>query len=107
MGGGAKEIGPSRAGEDEQRQATHSNVDNDLSDEVIDDFGNLQEGRQIKVPGAEVPVRGVVAMGIFLVTFMVTWMLLWVTAGGIGLALGWILATVAAAGVVLLYARRA
>ena len=55
----------------------------------------LQEGRTVSLFGAAVPVRVLIALGVFVLVFMLVWTALWGLAGGIGLALGWIPATLA------------
>ena len=79
----------------------------ETSEEAQADLEALNEGRSISIMGTELPVRVLVAMGIFLAVFMAIWMLLWAAAGGAGLGLGWIVATVAGAVAVRLYSRRA
>ena len=100
----AEGTGSSRPSDDEE---TRTGVVDDLAQEARDDLERLQKGRHLAVPGAELPIRVVIALGIFVVAFMAVWMLLWAAAGGIGLGLGWILAAIVAGVVVALYARRA
>ncbi len=57
----------------------------------------LQEGRAVSLLGNPVPVRVLIALGIFLVVFMIVWTALWALGGGLGLALGWIPAAVVGA----------
>lgn len=77
-----------------------------VSEQAQGDLEKLDEGPRFEILGATLPIRGLVAMGVFIVAFMIAWMLLWAALGGLGLALGWIVAAVVAAGVVKLYADR-
>lgn len=52
----------------------------------------LQEGSSIPFFGGPLSVRAVLAIVVFLAIFMVVWLGLWTLIGGLGLALGWILA---------------
>ena len=69
-----------------------------LQEAADDEAQRLQRGSSVSLLGAEVPVRVLAALGIFLLVFTVVYALLWALGGGLGLALGWIPA--AAAGVV-------
>ena len=66
----------------------------------------LQAGPTFSIGGVELPRRVLLAMGIFLVVFMIAWMLLWAALGGLGLALGWIVAPAVGAAAVKLYGDR-
>ena len=54
----------------------------------------LQEGRKLPFFAGPLPMRAVVAMGIFVVVFLAIWLVLWALFGGLGIALGWIIAAV-------------
>ena len=60
----------------------------------------LSSGRTISVLGGELPVRALVAIGVFALTFVATWMLLWAILGTVGFALGWIVGAVVGAAAV-------
>ncbi|MGI9020495.1 MAG: hypothetical protein ACR2G3_07285 [Solirubrobacterales bacterium] len=107
----AEGTGSSGGNDDEvntrKEEDSGSGVVEDFSQQARDELGRLEQGRHVTIPGADVPIRGLVAMGIFVVAFMAVWMLLWAVAGGAGLGLGWIPAALVAGAVVVLYARRA
>src|SRR5215217_6235367 len=54
------------------------------------EIGSLQRGRTVPFLGASVPVRVLVALGIFVLVFTLVWLVLWALGGTLGLALGWI-----------------
>ena len=70
-----------------------------------EEAARLQGGSQIAFFGGTLPVRGLVAMGLFLVIFMIAWVGLWAALGGLGLALGWIPAALVAVAAVVLIGR--
>ena len=52
----------------------------------------LQRGPTLPFFAGPLPMRALVAMGIFVAAFLAAWLILWALFGTIGLALGWILA---------------
>src|SRR5687768_10888790 len=100
--------GPDRADEENQ-PAEHDSQDTppeaaqERAEAALEPIG---EGSTFSVGFAELPVRALVAMIIFVAVFMVAWMVLWAVGGGLGLGLGWILAGVAGALAVKLYSDR-
>ena len=67
----------------------------------------LQGGSTVSLLGAQVPVRVLLALGIFILVFMVAWTALWALGGTAGLGLGWIPAAAAGLVAVRLAARSA
>lgn len=68
-----------------------------LPQAAADTAGTLQRGRRVPVPGGSVPSRTIAAMVLFVVAFLAVWALMWWIGGGLGLALGWIVAGAAGA----------
>ena len=67
----------------------------------------LQRGPAVPFLGGPLPVRLLVALGIFVAAFLVVLLVLWTMLGGIGLGLGWIVAMAAGLLAVKVYADRA
>jgi hypothetical protein len=65
----------------------------------------LQQGRTVSLLGNPVPVRVLIALGIFLVVFMLVWTALWALGGGLGLGIGWIPAAILGAFAIRLVSR--
>jgi hypothetical protein len=90
--------------EDEERSPGRLDELRSTADAEVE---RLQRGRTISMLGAEVPVRVLIALGVFLVVFMVVWTGMWALGGGLGLALGWIPAAVIGAFAIRLTGQRA
>ncbi len=56
----------------------------------------LQRGPTVSILGTSLPARVLMAMGVFVLAFTLVYLALWGLLGGLGLALGWIPATVVA-----------
>ncbi|MFL5870825.1 MAG: hypothetical protein ACJ75R_07065 [Solirubrobacterales bacterium] len=65
----------------------------------------FQRGPGLALFGGVVPVRTMIALGVFVFAFVVVWMAFWAIAGGLGLALGWIPAALVGVLAVLLLGR--
>ena len=77
-------------GDDERRPGVVTDVVNTAEREAE----KLQEGRTLPFFAGPLPMRAVVAIGIFAAVFLVSWLILWALLGGVGLGLGWIVAGV-------------
>lgn len=88
------------SGDDARQSLSHT------TDQAADAVEPLQEGGTVSLGFADIPVRTLVAIALFVVVFTVVWMLLWTALGGLGLALGPLAAAVAAGFAVKLYADR-
>jgi Flp pilus assembly protein TadB len=66
----------------------------------------LSRGRTIGFFGGELPVRAAWAIAVYVAVFMVVWMLLWAVLGGLGLAVGWLVAAAVGLLAVRWYTRR-
>ena len=58
---------------------------------------SLHEGRSVSLLGGEIPLRVLAAFAIFIAVFVAVLMVLWAALGGVGLALGWIVAALVGA----------
>jgi hypothetical protein len=94
------------AGEDADAGEDSGDTPPKAQQEVEASLEPLGEGSTLSVGFAELPVRSLVAMALFVAVFMVVWMILWAVGGGLGLGLGWILAAGVGALAVKLYADR-
>ena len=81
--------------EDEKEEERRPGVVNDVLATAEEEAEKLQEGRKLPFFGGPLPLRAVVAMGIFVAAFLVVWLILWALLGTLGLGLGWIVAAVA------------
>jgi hypothetical protein len=79
----------------------------ELREEAGGDAEALNRGGTVRMLGADVPSRVLVAIGIFVAVFVLVYLLAWTVLGGLGLALGWILAMVVGSLAVKLFASRA
>jgi hypothetical protein len=79
----------------------------ELQSTADDTTGRLQGGSTVSLLGATVPVRALLALGIFILVFMIAWTVLWSLGGTAGLALGWIPAAAAGLVAIRLVARSA
>jgi Flp pilus assembly protein TadB len=94
--------------EDDQRTKDDASAVDELRGQIERSGERLQEGRQVNLPGeAALPARSLAAVAIFTVVFVAVYMLCWALMGTIGLAVGVIIALVAGALAVKLYADRA
>jgi Flp pilus assembly protein TadB len=94
--------------EDDQRTKDDASAVDELRGQIERSGERLQEGRQVNLPGeAALPARSLAAVAIFTVVFVAVYMLCWTLMGTIGLAVGVIIALVAGALAVKLYADRA
>ena len=75
---------------DERSEGTLDEVERQGRDELE----KLSSGPSVSLFGGELPVRALVAIGVFVLTFIVSWMLLWAILGGLGFGLGWIVGAV-------------
>ena len=84
-----------RAERDEEREEDEEpgRLD-ELRAEAAVEAERLQRGRAFSFFGNPLPVRTLIAGGVFLVVFMAVWTALWAAMGGAGLGLGWIPAAV-------------
>jgi hypothetical protein len=64
----------------------------EASSTVEQEAEKLQAGPKLPFFAGPLPIRALLAMGIFVVVFMVVWLILWALLGTLGLALGWIVA---------------
>ena len=77
-----------------------------LADEARAHGRALDSGPKVSLLGAEVSRRTLLALGAFVLVFLLVWIALWGVFGGIGLALGWIVAMAAGGAAVWLLAQR-
>ena len=77
-----------------------------IADEARARARELDSGPKLNILGGEVSQRTFLALGAFVVVFVLVWLALWGVFGGVGLALGWIVATAAGGAAVWLLARR-
>lgn len=77
-----------------------------LADEARGQARALDSGPKVSILGGEVSRRTLLALGVFVLVFLLVWIALWGVFGGVGLALGWILATAAGGAAVWLLAQR-
>jgi hypothetical protein len=77
-----------------------------IADEAQARAEELDTGPKLNILGAEVSRRTLLALGLFVLVFLVVWIALWGVLGGVGLALGWIVATAAGGAAVWWMARR-
>jgi hypothetical protein len=86
-----------RDGEEEEPRDEEPGRLDELQTAADAETQRLQQGRTVSLLGNPVPVRVLIALGIFLVVFMIVWTALWALGGGLGLALGWIPAAIVGA----------
>ena len=89
-------------GEREEPEAREDGVAQRVDSEARESLETLAEGRSVL--GA-LPLRSVAAVAIFVAVFLVVYVAMWALLGGAGLVLGLLVAPVAAALAVHLYAR--
>ena len=71
-----------------------------LADEARASARALDSGPTVSILGGEVSRRTLLALGTFVLVFLLVWVALWGVFGGVGLVLGWIVATAAGAAAV-------
>ena len=91
-----------------EKEADSGSAVDDVRDQLERSGERLQEGNKLHLPGdAELPVRSIAAIVIFVTVFVVVYLLSWVALGTIGLAIGVLAGLAAGALAVKLYADHA
>jgi hypothetical protein len=91
--------GGSEADQGELREDEPSELDR-ITAKANRELRAWTEGPSFRFLGGELPIRALAAFGIFIAAFTVVYLALWALLGGLGLALGWIVAALAGAAVV-------
>ncbi len=100
---------PAEASSPQQPQRAsgeESGAGDQLAEEARASARALYSGPTVSILGGEVSRRTLLALGTFVLVFLLVWIALWGVFGGVGLVLGWIVATAAGGAAVWLLARR-